>query len=496
MKSEANFFKLVDGSDKDIAPSDLRSKKVKIVCTIGPSSSRPQTIRQMIRSGMDVARLNFSHGTRAEHLKLLKALRAMAQQEKKHLGILQDIQGPKIRVGRFKGGGTKLPKGKEFIITTEKIVGDEQVVSCNLPNLHLGIKAGHRIMLDDGLIFLVVEKVRGRRIHTRVIFGGFLRDNKGMNLPDTSLRLSCLTKKDKEDLEFGLHHGVDFIGLSFVSSASDIEKVKRIVDKHKNSPLLVAKIETFQATKNIDAILAIADGVMVARGDLGVECALEIVPGIQKRIIRSANRAGKFVITATQMLESMTHSPRPTRAEASDVANAVLDGSDAVMLSAETATGQFPIESVKTMARIVVVSESYSSSYSDIQSHRLKEVGQDIAHAITAAAVQSTNTLHAEAIVAFTHRGTTAQQVSRLRPSPPIYGLSPFESTCRRLSIVWGVIPAQTKPMKHPDEMPELARGVLQTMKRWKKNSRVVMVSGTPVLKPGTTNLLKVHEIK
>ncbi|PIR22381.1 MAG: pyruvate kinase [Deltaproteobacteria bacterium CG11_big_fil_rev_8_21_14_0_20_45_16] len=495
MKSEIDFFKLIDRSNP-LTGESIRLKRAKIVCTMGPSCQDPKILRQMIREGMDVARLNFSHGTHADHLRSIQSLRRIAKEEGKYLGILQDIQGPKIRIGKFPKGIVELRKNDEFIVRTDQVVGSSRQISISLKNLHQHIEVGHRILLDDGLIFLVVEKIRGRAIHTRVVFGGSLKDNKGVNLPDTRLKgFSCLTPKDKKDIAFGLKNGVDFIALSFISEAQDIMKVRRLIKSQPDIPL-IAKIETRQAVHNIEEIINVADGIMVARGDLGVECPLEKVPGLQKRMIRAANRKGKFVITATQMLESMTRSPRPTRAEASDVANAVLDGTDAVMLSAETASGQFPLESVKTMTRIIMRTEQYQQSFSDIQETRLHESVTDIGHGVTAAAVHITSNLQASAIVAFTHSGATARYVSRLRPSPIIFALSPFEAICRRMAVVWGVIPGIIRKMKHTDEMPALSRPVLTEFKMWRKGTRFVMLSGTPVAKPGTTNLVKVHEVK
>lgn len=495
MKSESDFFNLIDRSNPLDSDAFLL-KKAKIVCTMGPSTEEKKVLTRLIRSGMDVARLNFSHGSHEEHLSMMKNLRAVAKKEDKFLGILQDVQGPKIRVGRFKNSKAFLKKGAKFSLTTDSVVGDESIVSCSYKKLHKEVKPGHRILLDDGLIFLVVENIKGKKVECRVVFGGELKNNKGVNLPDTRLSLSCLTAKDRKDIEFGLKNGVDFIALSFISDADEIKKVKRLISKHKEPPPLIAKIETRLAVHNIESIVEAADGIMVARGDLGVECPLEKVPGLQKRIIRAANRAGKFVITATQMLESMTRSPRPTRAEASDVANAVLDGTDAVMLSAETATGDFPVEAVKTMSRIVLRTEEYVSSLSDIQDHRLQEASHGISEAVSAAAVQITRSLHASAVVAFTHSGKTARSMSRLRPDPLIFALSPFENICRRLSIVWGVVPGKIRKMKHTDDMPSLSKKILQQYKLWKKKARIVMLSGTPVSRPGSTNLAKVYEVK
>ncbi|MBN8555797.1 MAG: pyruvate kinase [Deltaproteobacteria bacterium] len=500
MKSESDWFHLVDLAADPISYEQIQTKKVKVVCTIGPSSESPEMIRSLIRNGMDVARLNFSHGNPADHSRRLNVLRQSAKKEGKYLGILQDIQGPKIRVGRFKNQQIMLKKGQKFTISTREFLGDENSVSCTYKQLHKDIKVGHRILLDDGLLFLIVEKVKGQDIFTRVIFGGPLKNNKGMNLPDTRVKISCLTIKDKGDLKFGLKNGVDFVALSFVQSAADIVAAKKLIHdtigKSARAPLIIAKIESALAVNDVENILKVTDGIMIARGDLGVECPMEQVPGLQKQIIRAANKQGKFVITATQMLESMTNKPRPTRAEASDVANAVLDGTDAVMLSAETASGDFPLESVKTMSRIIVRTESYLFQLSDIQEHRLQDHTEQVTAAITAAAVQATKSLDVSAICAFTHSGATGCAISRVRPNLPIFALTPFEDICRRLSVVWGVIPATTKVMKHTDEMPELCKRVLQKYNRWKSNSFIVILSGTPVARPGTTNLLKIHHIK
>lgn len=496
MKEDFDWFHLVDLAAKPIDPQRFSLKKVKVVCTVGPASEKRAVLRSMIRSGMDVARLNFSHGTHRDHLRRLGLLREAARAEGKFLGILQDIQGPKIRVGRFEEQSIVLKKGDSFCITTSDVLGDQARVSCTYKDLHKDIKPGHRILIDDGLVFLLVESVKGRDIHCRVIFGGPVKDSKGMNLPDTFVKIPCLTEKDRADLKFGLAQDVDFVALSFVQTAEDVIFAKKFVQKHGKNPIIIAKIESALAVKDIDRILDAADGIMVARGDLGVECPLEQVPGLQKQIIRAANHAGKFVITATQMLESMTSKPRPTRAEASDVANAVLDGTDAVMLSAETASGDYPLESVKTMTRIIVRTEEYLDQVSHVQDWMLREPSRTITSAVTAAAAQAIKALDAEAAVAFTHSGATAMAISKFRPSTPIVALTPFDRICRRLSIVWGVIPAITKVMKHTDEMPKLSQNVLKRLGLWKKGRRIVFLSGTPVARPGSTNLLKIHEIK
>jgi pyruvate kinase len=496
MKSEKNFFRLIDGAFQPVSQEQITYKKVKIVATMGPACTDASILQKMIRNGMDVARLNFSHGSHDQHLRAMRLLRQIAKKENKNLGILQDIQGPKIRVGKFEEGQIDLKVGQSFIVTTEDCLGDQKRAECSYRNLHEEIQVGHRILLDDGIIFLVVEAVKGRDIYTRVVFGGVLKDNKGINLPDTRLKMSCLTPKDRKDLKFGLENGVDFIALSFISDASDVIAVRKLIQNQPRPPYLIAKIETQHAVDHIDEILKASDGIMIARGDLGVECPLEQVPGLQKRMIRAANKVGKFTITATQMLESMIKNPRPTRAEASDVANAVLDGTDAVMLSAETASGSFPSETVHTMSRIIARTENYADSFSDIQEHRLQEHRQSIPQAIVAAAVQSSNSLESSAIVAFTHTGSTARMISRLRPKPPIFAVSPFEWICRRLSIIWGVVPTTSKKkLKHPDEMPEISESVLKPRGFWRKSNPVILLSGTPVAQPGTVNLVKIHEV-
>ncbi len=494
--SQLDWFHIVDLRAQPIDAFSIQRKKVKIVATIGPASEDENTLKELIRNGMDVARLNFSHGDHSDHKRRLQTLRKVSAQEGKYLGILQDIQGPKIRVGRFKNKQILLKKGQSFTITTDDIVGDDQQVSCTHKNLHKEIKPGHRILIDDGLIMLLVDKVKGKNIRSTVIFGGPLKDSKGINLPDTKVQVSCLTPKDRKDLAFGLANHVDFIALSFVQSADDVIKARKIIHSVANPPLIITKVESAHAVQDIEAIIEASDGIMVARGDLGVECPMEQVPALQKEIIQAANKAGKFVITATQMLESMTSKPRPTRAEASDVANAVLDGTDAVMLSAETASGDFPIESVKTMSRIILRMEEYMKQVSDISDLRLTESSSNVTSAVTSAAYQATKSLETSAIVAFTHSGATARAISRMRPQQNIFALTPFERICRSLSVVWGVIPSITRQMKHTDEMPLLSKPVLKRFKLWKPRSHIIILSGTPVARPGSTNLMKVHLIK
>jgi pyruvate kinase len=494
---DKSFYDEIDLSFGKLDQKKIGQKRTKIVCTMGPASSSPQKLKQLIQSGMNVARLNFSHGDLKDHRQQIRNIRDTATRMGQYIGILQDIQGPKIRLGRIENSEIRLRSHQSIVITTRPVLGNEKLLSCSYRSLHREIKKGHRILIDDGLILLKVESVRGMNIQCRVIFGGLVKNNKGMNFPDTKLLMSCLTPKDKRDLEFGLKEEVDFIALSFVSTGSDIRAVRNWIRKKGYSvPPLIAKIETQQAVFHLEDILAESDGLMVARGDLGVECPLEQVPALQKKIIRSANRAGKVVITATQMLESMIWNPRPTRAEASDVANAVLDGTDAVMLSAETATGKYPTESVHTMSRLILRTEEFGRDDERIQNARLKELQTSVGYAVTAAAVQCSKSLKASAVVAFTQSGKTARLISQFRPKARIFALSPVEKICRRMSLVWGVTPFTCRKMNHTDEMPRLSKTCLSKYGLWKKDAKIVMLSGTPIAQPGSTNLLKVYEIQ
>ncbi|MEJ2628189.1 MAG: pyruvate kinase, partial [bacterium] len=333
------------------------SRRAKIVCTLGPSTNTHEKIAALAKAGMDVARLNFSHGTHREHENIIKIIRRVSKELNRPIAILQDLQGPKIRVQTFSQGSVDLKSGNDFILTTRNVKGDEKRVSVSYTSFNRDVQVGDIILLDDGLIRLKVKKIEGKDVHCRVIYGGILSDHKGVNLPGSRLSVKALTQKDKKDLEFGLEKEVDYIALSFVQQPKDIKEIKSLIAKHKKNIPVVAKIEKPQAVETIDEIVEIADVIMIARGDLGVELNPEEVPAIQKHIISLCNQKGVPVITATQMLDSMIHNPRPTRAEASDVANAILDGTDAVMLSGETAAGQYPVESVKMMHRIICLIE-------------------------------------------------------------------------------------------------------------------------------------------
>src|SRR3972149_1790795 len=415
-------------------------RNAKIVCTIGPASSSPKVIEKLIKAGMDVARLNFSHGTHDEHKKVIKSIRDTSRRLKKAVAILQDLQGPKIRTGLLKDGRVVLKSGNRFILTGRKLIGTSEIISTTYPAMYRDVKKGDRILLDDGLMSLKVHNVKGTDITCEVINGGVLTDHKGINLPGIKVGLSSITKKDIEDLYFGIGQCVDYVAISFVRTDKDVKSVKDIIKKGGVFIPVIAKLEKPEAIDNLEKIMDAADGLMVARGDLGVEMSPEAVPVIQKNIINMANRKEKPVITATQMLESMINNPRPTRAEASDVANAIFDGTDAIMLSGETASGAYPVESVKMMASIVCQAENNSEEYGHVFSQP-DDAFQDDAFSITQAARELAHDRNVAGITVFTESGRTAILMSKSRPGVPIYAFTPNVETFRRLNILWGVTP-------------------------------------------------------
>jgi pyruvate kinase len=464
----------------------------KIVCTIGPETRSLRMIEKLIRAGMDVARLNFSHGSHEEHAQTFAMLRAAAEKHKKPLAILADLQGPKIRTGALAGGGKVLLRtGQQFTITTARILGDSTRVSTVFLPLPREVKRGNRILLSDGLIELRVLAVKGREVICRVVNGGLLGENKGINLPGVKLRVPALTSKDRADLRFALAHGADYIAVSFVRRPEDVTLAKSLIRRAKKDTPVIAKLEKPEAIDNLDAILAVADGVMVARGDLGVEMNPERVPVVQKTIITKAREFRRPVITATQMLESMTENPRPTRAEASDVANAIFDGSDAVMLSAETATGKYPIEAVTMMARIIEEAEQSIHEFPRPAAQERLKVAETVAELVCHASRE----LHMKLITVFTHSGFTARLVSRYRPLVPIVAFSPEASTRRRMSLLWGVISRNISDIKKIDGLATLAEKRLVEERLVKKGDVIGIVAGTPMGLRGTTNFMKFHVI-
>ena len=465
----------------------------KIVCTIGPASIAEGIIEQMARAGMDVARLNFSHGTHGEHLQAIERIRSVEIKIGKPIAILQDLQGPKIRLGTFAdGGAAMLRRGEAFVLTTETVLGTAERASISYGGFAQDVKAGDRVLIDDGRIALDVEDVRGEDVVCRVVTGGMVRDHKGVNLPSTTLHLPSLTEKDREDLVFGLRNGVDYVGVSFVRSAADLLEVREAINELRSDVQVVAKLERPEALGRLDEILNATAAVMVARGDLGVEVPLEEVPIAQKEILRKARLARTPVIVATQMLESMVTSLRPTRAEVSDVANAVLDGTDAVMLSAESATGAYPVEAVRVLDRIIRRTEAAFPPQTMAHPRR-GEVS--FPQAISDSASFAAQELKARAIVAFTQSGYTARLISQDRPPVPIVAFTPNERVRRRLALDWGIIPRLIKSQSSIDQMITDIEASMLADRSVRYNDILVIVGGAPLLVRGTVNLLKLHRV-
>jgi pyruvate kinase len=464
--------------------------RTKIVCTIGPASRSPEALDQLIRAGMDVARLNFSHGTQAEHLEVITAVRRIAQRLGRSIAILQDLAGLKIRIGEMASGAVTLEAGAPFTLTTRRLLGSRLEVSVDYPHLTDDVQPGDTLLLSDGDLELEVIDTTAEDVHCRVIRGGTLASRKGVNLPARSISAPAVTDKDRDDLAFGLRHGVDYVAQSFIRTAEDIREMLGMMENLGSTVPLIAKIETQEALTNIDGIIDSVDGVMVARGDLGVAVPLATVPRLQKTLIAKANRAGKPVIIATQMLRSMQDSPRPTRAEVTDVANAVLDGTDAIMLSEETAIGRFPFEAVTMMAAIAADAES--SFPFDAWIHRF-EAGGPFPDAVARAACTLAADINAAAIVTCTQSGGTASRVARYRPRAPILAPTPHAETYRRLALVWGVTPLLNQSQSTTDELIAGALGAALASTRVQHGDTVVITAGVPVDRPGMTNVIKVE---
>jgi pyruvate kinase len=471
-------------------------RRAKIVATIGPASDDPLILKQLLELGVDVARLNFSHGDHDDHARTLDRIRAAQKQHGRPVAVLQDLQGPKIRTGPLRAGkaGVRLVPGAELVITTEaEIAGDEKLVSTTYPHLAEDVSPGDRLLLADGLLELRVLSTDGVRVRAEVVQGGVLGESKGINLPGVALRAEALSDKDRADLAFGLSHGVDFVALSFVRTPEDVVSCRREMERSGRIVPIIAKIEKPEAIEQLDGILAAADGLMVARGDLGVEMPPERVPTVQREVIRKANAAGKPVIVATQMLESMIEHPRPTRAEASDVANAIWDGADAVMLSGETASGRFPTNAVEMMSRIVVEAERVAVA--ELPVPPLPSAPAPFNAVTAAVACQAAEAAGAVALCCFTLSGTTARLVSHFRPRAPIIAFSPDQSIRRRLALYWGVVPKVMEPIKNEDTMIELVSERLVADGLAKPGDRIVVVHGSPLGVPGQTNAIRLHQI-
>ena len=467
------------------------SRRAKIVCTLGPATQSPAAVRALVDAGMDVARLNLSHGTREEHQAVYQAVRAASDAAGRAVAVMVDLQGPKIRLGEFEGGGARLENGAEFVITTEPAIGTATRASTTYAELARDVHPGDTLLVNDGAIRLEVLASDGREVRTRVIEGGRVSDHKGLNLPGVAVSAPALTEKDREDLRFALSLRADLIALSFVRSPGDVEEVRREMAA-ANAPLpVIAKLEKPEAVARLEAVLEAFDGLMVARGDLGVEMPLEEVPLVQKRAVHLARERGKPVIVATQMLESMIEHARPTRAEASDVANAVLDGADALMLSGETSVGAHPLEAVSTMARIILAAESRPSR---LVERRGPHAGGPQG-ALAAAASRLAEDVGARALVAFTHTGATARRLASHRPSTPLLAFTTEPAVRSQLALTWGVETFVVPSVSHTDEMVAQVDRAMLDLGRAARGEAVVIVAGTPPGVSGTTNTIRLHRL-
>ena len=466
-------------------------RRAKIVCTLGPATNSAEHVRALVDAGMDVARLNLSHGGHADHEQVYREVRTASDDSGHVVGVLVDLQGPKIRLGAFSGGPVALQRGAEFTITTEDVDGDAHQASTTYAGLPSDVRVGDRILVDDGKVTLEAVAVDEPRVVTRVVDGGQVSSHKGLNLPGVAVSAPALTDKDIDDLRWALHLTADLIALSFVRSAVDVELVHRIMDEEGVRLPVIAKIEKPQAVERLEEVVEAFDGIMVARGDLGVELPLDQVPLVQKRAVTLARRQAKPAIVATQMLESMISAPRPTRAEVSDVANAVLDGADAVMLSGETSVGAYPIETVRTMARIVETTEDNAlASIPPLSTKPRTRSG-----AVTLAAAEVGGWLGAKFLVAFTHGGDTARRMSRLRSPIPLLAFTPIQATRSQLALTWGTEPFLVPVVSHTDEMVRHVDSALLELVRCQTGDIVIITAGSPSGTPGLTNAIRVHRI-
>jgi pyruvate kinase len=470
-------------------------RRTKIVCTIGPASSSREMLDRLVAAGMDVARLNFSHGTHEEHAEVMRAIREGEATWGHPITIVQDLQGPKVRLGRFVGGQALLLNGETFTLSAKSIMGTDTRATLSHPEFLPVLKKGDQVWMDDGMIQLVVESATAEEAVCRVIAGGVVSDHKGISLPRIPVPVASLTEKDREDLQFGIAQGVDYVAVSFVRTAADIQEVRKFIHDRGAEIPIIAKLERAEVMGNLPAILPLVDAVMVARGDLGVEVPLEDVPVIQKEIIRQARLAKVPVIVATQMLESMVRHIRPTRAEVTDVATAIFDGADATMLSAETATGRFPAETVMVMARIAERAERALSKSPADQRRGERAEPYGFPEATSQAACHAARVLHAKAIVAFTQSGFTARLISEERPDVPILALTPFPEVQRRLGLYWGVVSRLIRKVETTDEMVDEIESSLLADGTVRNNDVLVIISGAPMWVTGTTNLLKFHRV-
>lgn len=471
-------------------------RKTKIICTLGPATDKPEVLKQVALAGMDVARFNFSHGSYEEHGERFDALCKVREEVGRPIAALLDTKGPEIRLKEFTNGKEYLEKGQTFTLTTREIQGTKDIVSISYAGLPKDVKIGSRILIDDGLIEMIVEEKTETDIVCKVLNEGPVSNKKGVNVPDTRLSMPYLSAKDKEDILFAIKTGYDFIAASFVRSAEDVFEVRKILSENNcNTIRIISKIENQEGVDNIDEIIEASDGIMIARGDMGVEIPGEEVPAIQKMIIKKMYKAGKQVITATQMLDSMMKNPRPTRAEISDVANAIYDGTGAIMLSGETAAGKYPVEAVQTMARIA---ERIEQEVNYKKRFNIFEMNHDhvtVCDAISHATVMTAHDLNAEAIVSVTLSGSTARRVSKYRPSSPIIACSIDDQVLRQLNITWGVTPIKIEKKEHTSELFNHALEEAKKAGLLKDNDIAVITAGIPLGKEGATNMIKVQKV-
>ncbi len=472
-------------------------RHTKILATLGPASARPELLDGLIEAGMDAVRLNFSHGSRDWHSKAVRMVREASARAGRSIAILEDLQGPKIRVGMVRGGEMELPEGSSLVITSRDVEGADGLVSTEYKDLPRDVGRGERILLDDGKISLVVEETRDDEVRCRVVAGGTLRSHKGINVPGAALRARALTEKDRADASFALGLGVDFLALSFVRHARDVAELRAVTKAEGRHVPIIAKIEKPQAIDNLEEIVASADGVMVARGDLGVEVSLEMIPPFQKQIIRSANRAGKLVITATQMLESMTENPLPTRAEVTDVANAILDGTDGVMLSGETAVGKHPVEAVRQMAAIAQTTEETIYPFGEPVCSTTSALAVQEGYftpAIARLAGHASREVDPSAIVIFTRSGRTPRLLSYERPRAPVVAFTTEEAVYRRMALFWGVIPKRIQEMTSTADFLAIGERQLLEDRLARRGDPIIFMIGATA-SPAATNSIKIHRV-
>ncbi len=468
-------------------------KRTKIICTVGPATDASGMLKEMIDAGMDIARFNFSHGTHADHLERMTAVRAAAKEAGKHVAILADTKGPEMRLGVFAKGKEMLEPGKKFVLTAKEVEGTSEMASINYGGLAGLVKAGDLVLLSDGLLSLQIEEVKGEDIITKVVTGGEISSRKRVAAPGVAIDLPFLSEKDVADLLFAVKEDMDFVAASFVQRAADVLSIRKVLEEAGSKMGIIAKIENAEGVKNIEEILKVSDGIMVARGDLGVEIPPEQVPLAQKSIIRMCNAAGKPVITATQMLESMMNNPRPTRAEASDVANAILDGSDVIMLSGETASGRYPLEAVRTMAVLAESTEAALQYEELLQPKGLPGHTTTMTDAISHATVQVAHELKVAAIIASSETGYTARMISRYRPQSRVIAVTPYKASARRMQMYWGIEPLVGEAAKNTDDMVKATVGCAADNGMVKTGDVVVITAGVPVGIAGSTNLINVR---